>query len=314
MPDVTFAAGASSSPRALVAAIENTTGSATITFVSPTLIRLTQVGPGGVNFLYEVSGVGITVGLAGGNPVLTGGIIDGLTVTQAGALQMTVTGLGLTALALQNAITLDNSGADIAAVENLFLPLGWTYHGNANADILLSTDLSSDGVPLNLSGHDSFATGGGNDRIYLGDGDDSAHGGTGNDKLDGAAGFDNLFGDGGNDSLVGGGQNDKLSGGSGIDTLVGGAGRDRLDGGTGDDLMRGDGGSDTFVFAIGDGVDAIADFNLLTDRIDLAAAVIPSVFFVAVGATDVALHYGIGGDMVLLQGVSFAQAGLVTII
>ena len=314
MPDVTFAAGVSSSPRALVTAIDNITGSASITFVSPTLIRLTQVGPGGINYLYDVSGVGITVGLVGGNPVLTGGLIDGLTVTQAGALQMTVTGLGLTAVALQTAITLDNSGANIAAVENLFLPLGWTYHGNANADILLVTDLSADGVPLNLAGNDNFDAGGGNDRIYLGDGDDTALGGTGNDRLDGAAGFDQLFGDAGNDRLMGGGQNDQLSGGSGADSLMGGAGRDRLNGGTGADLLTGNGGRDSFVFVLGDGTDIISDFSLGVDQIDLANNLIPTVSFAAAGATDVVLFYGNAGDSILLQGVSLAQSGLISII
>jgi len=311
MPDVTFAAGASSSPRALVTAIDNLTGAATIVFVSPTLIRLTQVGPGGINYLYEVSGAGITTGLMGGNPVLTGGFIDGLTVTQAGALQMTVTGLGLTAVALQAAISQDNSGFDTAAVENLFLPLGWSYHGNANRDILLSTDVSSDGVPLNLSGNDTFDGGGGNDNIFLGDGDDLAHGATGNDRLDGWTGFDKLFGDGGDDRLLGGGQNDQLYGGANNDSLQGGAGRDKLIGGTGTDLLTGNGGGDTFIFAVGDGVDTITDFNLAVDRIDLAAGI--AVTFVAAGG-DTLLQYGPGGDGILLQGIAIANAGMITII
>lgn len=309
MPDVIFAAGASSSPRALYDAIDHTTGSATVIFVSPTLIRLSEVGAGGIVFLYEISGTGITTGLVAGVPVLTGGTIDGLTMTQGGALQMTVTGLGLTAVALQTAIGLDASGADIAAIENLFLPLGWTYSGNANADVLLRTDASSDGVPLNLSGNDNFDTGGGNDRIFLGDGNDSAHGGTGNDKLDGWNGTDKLFGDSGNDSLSGGGQNDQLFGGSGFDTLLGGAGRDKLNGGTGDDWLTGNGGNDTFVFVPGDGGDQIADFDLVNDRIDLA----PGTFsFTDFGGTAL-LHYGVA-DSVLLLGVAFIDAGLVTVI
>lgn len=285
------------------------TGATTIALATPTLVSLTQVGAGGVVYQYDVSGVGITFGLLGGNPVLTGGTLTGMTVTQAGALQMTVTGLGLPAVVLQAAMTQERTGVDITAVETLFLNLAWTYHGNANADILLSTDISSDGVPLNLAGNDSFATGGGNDRIFLGDGNDTAHGGTGSDRLDGSNGADKLFGDSGNDSLSGGAQNDQLNGGSGVDTLLGGSGRDKLTGGTGDDWLTGNSGGDTFVFVPGDGGDQITDFDLVNDRIDLA----PGAFsFTDFGGTAL-LHYG-GADSVLLMGVAFIDAGLVTII
>lgn len=313
LPDVTFAAGASSSPRALFTVIDAMTGGATVVAATPTLVRLTQVGPGGILFQYDVTGAGFTFGLVGGSPVITGGTIAGLTVTQAGALQMTVTGLGLGAVAFQTALTQENSGANTAAIENLFLPLGWSYHGNANADVLLATDVSLDGVALNLTGNDSFDGGGGNDNLFLGDGDDLAHGATGNDSLNGGDGLDKLFGDSGNDQLNGGNQNDRLSGGSGTDILLGGAGKDAIDGGTGSDLMTGNSGPDRFIFSVGDGIDTITDFNLSNDKIDLQPGVVFS--FAAVGVNDSVLIYGPGGvDSILLLGVSFANVGLVNII
>ena len=312
MPDVTFAAGASSSPRALFAVIDAMTGGATIVVATPNLVRLTQVGPGGVLFQYDVTGAGFTFGLAGGSPVMTGGIIAGLTVAQAGALQMTVTGLGLSAVAFQAALIQENTGANTAAIENLFLPLGWSYHGNANADVLLSTDVSLDGVALNLTGNDSFDGGGGNDDLFLGNGDDLAHGATGNDSLNGGDGLDKLFGDGGTDRLNGGNQNDKLYGGSGTDILLGGNGRDLIDGGTNSDQLSGNGGPDRFVFAVGDGSDMITDFALGIDSINLAPGVAFS--FIAGGANDAVLLYGPGADMILLIGVNILNVGLVDVI
>lgn len=312
MPDVTFAAGVSSSPRALFTAIDNLTGGATIALATPTLVRLTQVGPGGVLYQYDVTGVGITFGLIGGTPALTGGLLTGLTVTQAGALQMTVIGLTLLATALQAAMTLESTGTDVTAVENLFLPMGWSYHGNANADVLLASDVSLDGVQLNLSGNDTFDGGGGNDNVFLGDGDDLVHGATGNDRVDGGKGNDKLYGDSGKDQLLGGTQNDQLFGGSDTDILIGGRGRDAINGGTGSDQLTGNGGPDRFVFAVGDGSDMITDFALGVDKIDLAPGVAFS--FVAAGANDTALLYGPGGDAILLVGVDIANAGLITII
>jgi len=76
---------------------------------------------------------------------------------------------------------------------------------------------------------------------------DVMHGLAGNDSLFGLAGGDRLFGDAGNDILNGGEGNDFLVGGLGVDT---------------------------FVFASGDGIDTIADFNakgVAHEIIDLSA-------------------------------------------
>ena len=82
--------------------------------------------------------------------------------------------------------------------------------------------------------------------------------------LDGGPGDDTLYGGpgGGDDVLVGNG---------GDDRLFGGQGNDRLDGGTGNDRLAGGPGADVFVFALGNGADAITDFANGQDRIDLTA-------------------------------------------
>ncbi len=104
-------------------------------------------------------------------------------------------------------------------------------------------------------------------------------GGSGNDTLTGTEGNDILIGGRGNDSLIGNAGNDTLIGGNGTDFLVGSAGNDLLDGGNGDDTLTGGLGTDTltdgngqdiFVFASGEGIDTITDFNLGTDKIGLA--------------------------------------------
>jgi Ca2+-binding RTX toxin-like protein len=85
-------------------------------------------------------------------------------------------------------------------------------------------------------------------------------GGSSNDILTGTAGNDSLKGLRGNDILIGNAGNDTLIGGNGKDTLTGGPGTDTLTGGNGQDI---------FVFASGEGIDTITDFNLERDKIGL---------------------------------------------
>jgi len=85
-------------------------------------------------------------------------------------------------------------------------------------------------------------------------------GGSGNDTLTGTFGNDSLNGRRGNDILIGNAGNDTLMGGNGADTLTGGPGTDTLTGGNGQDI---------FVFASGEGIDTITDFNLERDKIGL---------------------------------------------
>lgn len=57
------------------------------------------------------------------------------------------------------------------------------------------------------------------------------------------------------------GGDDTLTGGRGDDSLVGGTGDDLITGGAGADWLTGSAGDDTFVYAPGDGLDTITDFN-----------------------------------------------------
>jgi Ca2+-binding RTX toxin-like protein len=86
--------------------------------------------------------------------------------------------------------------------------------------------------------------------------------GVGFDIVIGGAGYDQLYGEDGNDTISGEDDSDDLYGGAGNDTINGGAGvSDLLVGGTGNDLLTGGTGGDVFLFALGDGKDAITDFE-----------------------------------------------------
>jgi Ca2+-binding RTX toxin-like protein len=77
----------------------------------------------------------------------------------------------------------------------------------------------------------------------------------------------------GNDTLSHDLGDNTFSGNAGDDTLIGGSGSDTLDGGLGADTLQGGSDADTFVFtsAIGGGnVDAIVDFNVADDTIELS--------------------------------------------
>lgn len=159
-----------------------------------------------------------------------------------------------------------------------------------------------------VTGGNDFVNGGADNDMIYGDASkfwiNQSHGGTktvtgGDDNLDGGTGDDTIYGDGGyafsvNSSavrtFVGGA--DTIEGGDGNDTIYGdfgwvadgyggGAvifGDDIINGGAGDDTMTGDGtattasvtfGSDTFVFNDGSGNDAITDFQIGFDVIQV---------------------------------------------
>ncbi|THH35166.1 calcium-binding protein [Aliishimia ponticola] len=129
-----------------------------------------------------------------------------------------------------------------------------------------------------LAGNDTLQGQAGSDSLYGGRDADLMLGGTGNDVLRGNRGDDEMLGGNNNDDLRGGGNNDWLDGGSGDDYLSGDNGADTIIGGAGNDVMRGgssgsagDGSADTFVFAPGDGLDVIRDFEDGRDVIDLSA-------------------------------------------
>ncbi|MEM7211641.1 MAG: tandem-95 repeat protein, partial [Pseudomonadota bacterium] len=71
--------------------------------------------------------------------------------------------------------------------------------------------------------------------------------------------------------LQGNAADNTLDGGAGNDRIQGRAGADRIIGGTGSDLLDGNADADVFVFATGDGIDTIRDFEIGIDSLDLTA-------------------------------------------
>ncbi|WP_376962659.1 calcium-binding protein [Azospirillum sp. A26] len=110
-----------------------------------------------------------------------------------------------------------------------------------------------------------------------------------------------LFLGGDDASGIGNGLDNWLAGNAGNDTLNGADGNDTLLGGLGNDVLTGGSGTDLFAFAVGDGLDAITDFDASQgDRIGLAAGQSYSVDTNANG--DAVIAYGTS-DIVTLVGI-----------
>ncbi|MGF1535598.1 MAG: tandem-95 repeat protein [Elainellaceae cyanobacterium] len=141
-------------------------------------------------------------------------------------------------------------------------------NGGSDADQLVG---GADNDVLNGgSNGDRLRGGGGNDILNAGGGDDILLGHSGRDVLNGGSGSDRLRGGAGRDILNGGSDRDRLLGDRGRDTLRGSRGDDVLMGGTGRDTLTGGQGSDRFAYSrINEFGDAITDFEILKDRIDL---------------------------------------------
>lgn len=149
-----------------------------------------------------------------------------------------------------------------------------------------------------------------NDYLVGNSGANQLDGGDGNDTLNGKSGADTLIGGNGNDRLTGWGGADILLGGAGIDQITGDAGADVIDGGTGDDILSGGIGRDRFVFAPGDGVDTVTDFEDGLDKLDFRAYDFvnrpAALAFAAEVGTDVVFSFA-GGAQVIVQNFTLAQ-------
>ncbi len=247
-----------------------------------------------------------------GDPILTGGDVESYHMGRVeGGVFISlafVEGKTLPASDIFNAVQAENSGADIGALEDLFMNIGWKYNGSDLNDVFLKGSTSSDGITLRLDGNDrvkleggddNFFFGKGNDRGSGGSGNDTLLGGGGNDRLKGNAGDDLLNGGTGKDVLRGGGGNDRLLGGSGNDIVLAGAGRDRLLGGKGDDILTGNGGVDVFVFGDGSGNDQITDYSIGIDKAKINTAEVLGFEVVAEG-----LLVSWGADSVLFASIT----------
>ena len=144
---------------------------------------------------------------------------------------------------------------------NVIFTPSTNFTGNASFDYSIS-----DGKGGTSSASVSVAVGG---TQIGGSGDDTLTGTEGNDSLNGRRGNDILTGNAGNDTLIGGNGKDFLVGSAGDDLLDGGNGTDTLRGGLGNDILTGGNRQDIFVFASGEGIDTINDFELGTDKIGL---------------------------------------------
>lgn len=141
---------------------------------------------------------------------------------------------------------------------------------------------------LTLIGNNNIrGTGNELNNVVIGNGEDNVlRGLSGADRLNGGGGNDVLRGGQSADKLVGGSGDDVLRGGMGSDELIGGAGDDILIGGAGKDKLSGSSGNDLFVFnrvpqsPNSSDRDAILDFELGIDRIDLSNLVAGTFDFV----------------------------------
>lgn len=204
-------------------------------------------------------------------------LIDELTA--AGTAGFAAPGTEQDALAEYLAANFSNGNAydeaDTAAAEDLRIQnltfrsdnvLDITRLGNSTANTLVG-DADVDDLIYAMGGDDTAAGELGNDAIYGGDGDDVLRGdrNSRSEQAGEAGGDDIIFGGAGNDRIGGKSGNDQLFGEDGDDTLWGDGGDDLINGGAGNDILYGDSGrtagADTFVLAVGEGVDTIMDYN-----------------------------------------------------
>lgn len=236
----------------------------------------------------EVTGVGFTYTLLGGELTLDGGSIVDLRATLDGVGHWSLQNIQIAGADLLAANLAEFDGSDLFAMDRLVLERDWIYNatdaadttppisvlGSVNEDFYMG---GKDVFRLN-GGDDEFFSGARGDQVFGGAGDDDLNGGTGNDLLRGGAdddlirgdnGADRIYGDAGNDDLRGGRfhdtlyggdggdivkgsiGNDTLKGGKGGDDLFGGDGRDKLQGGNGADSLNGNKGADTLIGGFG---------------------------------------------------------------
>jgi Ca2+-binding RTX toxin-like protein len=239
----------------------------------------------------SASGGTLTVDLANGNPLITGGItfdgaggdnrlvltggsatVDTLDFTNASDGQVSLDGLAIKYSGLKSIddqlsaanrvfkfsdsndnVTLADNGTTSDGMSRLSLLGGVTVDFASPSDSLVLRAGAGDDT-VTLSGADTLMT-----RTVGVFGDDS------NDVLTGSSQADYLDGGAGNDQLFGRSGDDTLVGGDGLDTLLGGAGQDSLDGGSGNDRLNGQGRADTISGGLGD------DYLIGGEGIDLLA-------------------------------------------
>lgn len=244
---------------------------ATLTGVSSTTLAGDGFfGAGAANFV--ATGSGFTPGVIDGEAYVVAGIVSTITFTSVkGTLKFTNVNIDMAGFSAAQAA--EDSGADVFALENFLLGQAWNLKLTSGDDVIASTMLVGQGIPLVLRASDVIRGRGGNDTIEGGPGSDRLWGDNGNDTLIGGIDNDFLNGGKGGDTLLGGKGRDTLNGNLGNDTINGGSGNDIIDPGKGVDICIGGEGADIFVFGNNYGVDRIRDFAARNnkEKIDLSA-------------------------------------------
>lgn len=158
-----------------------------------------------------------------------------------------------------------------------------------------------------FGGNDIIIGGLGADKLYGGDGDDELTGdlkttmtgsfGSLDDLLDGGNGNDRLYGGLGNDTLIGGAGNDQIWGENGNDSLRGGLGNDTLFGGAGNDI---------FIFAKGEGIDIVRDFQLNLDKVGLVGLTFNDLKFQQSGSQALMIDQMTNQTMAIFSNMTVA--------
>lgn len=186
------------------------------------------------------------------------------------------------------------------------------------------------------SGDNFISTGVGNDGVWAAGGNDTIDGGIGNDRYvyTGAWGNDSLIDAAGTDTLdfrnstlnvtfnllAGASQEvtdgtstinwsgdiiENVQGGLGNDSITGNSAANTLSGGKGNDTLMGGTGNDNYLFAKGDGVDRVSDFDTTLGNLD------EITFDSTVSQSTIAIFKTTGGDLQI--GYTNSAGDLITI-
>ncbi len=161
-------------------------------------------------------------------------------------------------------------------------------------------------------GNDIAAGGLGDDFVYGEEGDDTLRGDENSRSPGGTVGGDDtIYGGLGDDQIGGKAGNDQLLGDEGDDLIWGDDGDDLIDGGLGDDILTGDDfsggqGADTFVLAVGEGIDTIVDFEVGIDLLGLKGEL--SADELSISQVGSNAEISLGSEMLaILTGVNAAD-------
>ena len=89
---------------------------------------------------------------------------------------------------------------------------------------------------------------------------------------------------------------------TGDDVITGSFQSETISGGTGNDILSGINGSDTFVFAVGDGVDHITDYNAANDTLEFTGISFADLTITQDGS-DVVIEYGTSDQVIVENSV-----------